>query len=144
MGPLALFILIIVTITALAVTGGLLVSEGKRRKSNRMILAGWIVLSVLFTGLTALLLFFIYLYRSAILVILLIFSPLIIIVGLIVCLTLGITRLIQGFSRDLDGKRNPAKITLGFTLIGIAIIIVIMVVVLIILFQTSVIRVSFM
>lgn len=144
MGPLALFIFIIVTITVLAVTGVLLVTEGKRKQSNKMVLAGWIVLSVLFTGLTALLLFFIYLYGSALLVLLFVLSPIIIILGLIVCLSIGIARLIQGFSRDLDGKRNPSKITAGFVMLGIATLIIVMVVVLIILFETSVIRISLM
>ena len=144
MGPLALVILIVVAIAALAVTGTLLVTEGKRSNSIRKIEAGWIVLGFLFTGLTALLLFLIYLYGSALLVILLIFSPLIIIVGLIVCLALGITRLINGFSKDINGKRSPSKITTGFVLLGIATLIIVMVVVLIILFQTSVIRISFM
>lgn len=144
MGPVTLFVLIIIAIVALAVTGGVLVSGGKRKREYRKILAGWIVLSVLFTGLTVLLLFLIFIYRSAVLVILLVFSPLIIILGLIICLSLGITRLVEGFSKDLDGKRAPSKITTGFVLLGIATLIVVMIAVLIVLFETSVIRISLM
>ena len=144
MGPVTLFVLIIIANIALAVTGGVLVSGGKRKKEYGKVLAGWIVLSVLFTGLTALLLFLIFIYRSAVLVILLVFSPLIIILGLIICLSLGITRLVVGFSKDLDGKRDPSKITTGFVLLGIATLIVVMIAVLIILFETSVIRISLM
>ena len=144
MGPVTLFVLILITIVALAVTSGLLVSGGKRKREYGKVLAGWIVLGVLFTGLTALLLFLIFIYRSAVLVILLVFSPLIIILGLIICLSLGITRLVEGFSKDLDGKRNPSKITTGFVLLGIATLIILMVVVLIILFETSVIHISLM
>lgn len=144
MGPVTLFVLIIIAIVALAVTGGVLVSGGKRKREYGKVLAGWIVLSVLFTGLTALLLFLIFIYRSAVLVILLVFSPLIIILGLIICLSLGITRLVEGFSKDLDGKRAPSKIATGFVLLGVATLIVVMIAVLIILFETSVIRISLM
>ena len=144
MGPVTFFVLILITIVALAVTGGLLVSGGRRKREYGKVLAGWIVLSVLFTGLTAFLLFFILIYRSAVLVILLVLSPFVIIIGLIICLSLGITRLVEGFSKDLDGKRTPSKITTGFVLLGIATLIIVMIAVLIILFETSVIQISLM
>jgi len=144
MDAFTLTILIIVIIVALALAGGLLVFNGKDNKDNKKILAGWIVLSVLFTGLTALLLFFVIMLRSATLTTLLFLSPLIILFGIIIGLCLGISRLTEGFSKKENGKRDPKKIVVGFVCLGIVLTIIATIIVLLVLFATGIIPIRFM
>ena len=59
-----------------------------------------------------------------ILFILILLFPLLILAAIVLFLTFGIVNLVKGFSRNKDGERNPARITIGFVLLGLAYLVI--------------------
>ena len=111
----------------------------KFHRKLALIRTGWIILGVLSIVVTAGLVYLS--FMTGMMIVFTIFLvPLLILVGLILTLTFGISDLAIGFSKP----RNPKKIANGFIFIGINLAVVTTLVVLLVMFTTGIIPIRLM
>ena len=148
MSGLTFLVLLVVTVAFIVTIGSMLVKKGYKKDNNgdrnpKLIVIGWIIIGV--STLAVTILFFVvawlsgYLYTLGLLVV-----PLMILVGIIVSLTLGISNLVNGYTRDENGKRNYQLVKSGWILLGLNITIVAVIFTLFMLFATGVIPIALM
>lgn len=137
------FILVLLLVPALLVPGIIFINKG-RGKNVAMITIGWCIIGTIATALTFGTGLLFYYWGTTVLTIVMIVSPLIIIAGLIVTVSLGITYLIKGYTRDKDGKINKRQITAGFVLLGINTLILAAIITLAIIFTSGLIPIALM
>ena len=137
------FILVLLLVPALLVAGIIFINKG-RGKNVAMITIGWCIIGTIATALTFGTGLLFYYWGTTVLTIVIIISPLIIIAGLIVTLSLGITYLIKGYIRDKDGKINKRQITAGFVLLVINTLILAAIITLAIIFTSGLIPIALM
>ena len=148
MSGLTFLVLLVVTVAFIVTIGSILIKKGYKKDNNgdrnpKLIVIGWIIIGV--STLAVTILFFVvawlsgYLYTLGLLVV-----PLMILVGIIVSLTLGISNLVNGYTRDENGKRNYQLVKSGWILLGLNITIVAVIFTLFMLFATGVIPIALM
>ena len=118
MGAEIVFVIIALLSVASIVPGVILINKGKKLgitddKGFKYIRAGWLILGIYFALITA---GFVYLCIAVpfILVLLLIFIPIVVLIGLIISATCGIYYLVEGYKKE---GRDPRKIKIGMTLL---------------------------
>lgn len=144
-----LFLILIVATVAFIVTiGSMLVKKGYKKDNNgnrnpKLIVIGWIIIGV--STLAGTVLFFVVAWLSGYLFGLgLLMIPLLILAGIVVSLTLGASNLVNGYTKNENGKRNYQLVTSGWILLGLNITIVAAIFTLFMLFATGCIPIALM
>ena len=136
MGPTLLIVLLMILGVALLTAGIIFVRDGNKKDSNgkrsniAFFVIGWVILGIVSLGATFATVYVIWEYASFILVILLFFSPLILLGGLVFTLAFGITNLIKGHAT----KKVSTTIS-GYVCLAVFITIIISIIILIIWFS---------
>ena len=135
---LAAFLLINIFISVL-IGGIIFINLGYRfNRKLSLIKTGWIIIGVL-SLLTTIGFAYLMWMTGFVLVFLIFVLPFIILIGLVITLTLGISYIAMGFSKHLRDK-----ITLGFVLLGINLAVLTTFVVLLVMFMTGIIPIRLM
>lgn len=137
----ALFILLLIITAGVIVTSVLLINAGMRPKERKLsyIRAGWLIIGI-YSILATAGLVYLSIESSGWLVMLLLLSPLIILLGLILTLSLGLYYTIEGNK----GEGNKKERTIGITCLIINAVIVITVGTLLILFMSGLVPIRLM
>lgn len=148
MSGLTFLVLLVVTVAFIVTIGSMLVKKGYKKDNNgdrnpKLIVIGWIIIGVSTLAGTILFLFVSwlssYLFGLGLLMI-----PLLILAGIVVSLTLGVSNLVNGYTKNENGKRNYQLVTSGWILLGLNITIVAAIFTLFMLFATGVIPIALM
>lgn len=148
MSGLTFLVLLVVTVAFIVTIGSMLVKKGYKKDNNgdrnpKLIVIGWIIIGV--STLAGTILFFVVAWLSGYLFGLgLLMIPLLILAGIIVSLTLGVSNLVNGYTKNENGKRNYQLVISGWILLGLNITIVAAIFTLFMLFATGVIPIVLM
>ena len=139
MSPNLAAFLLINTFISVLIGGIIFINLGYRfNRKLSLIKTGWIIIGVL--SLLTTIGFAYLMWTTGFIIVFLIFVlPFLILVGLVITLTLGISYIAFGFSKHLRDK-----ITLGFVLIGINLAVLATVIVLLVMFMTGIIPIRLM
>ena len=139
MSPNLAAFLLINTFISVLIGGIIFINLGYRfNRKLSLIKTGWIIIGVL-SLLTTIGFAYLMWMTGFVLVFLIFVLPFLILVGLVITLTLGISYIALGFSKHLRDKT-----TLGFVLIGINLAVLATVVVLLVMFMTGIIPIRLM
>ena len=148
MNGLTFLVLLVVTVAFIVTIGSMLVKKGYKKDNNgdrnpKLIVIGWIIIGV--STLAGTVLFFVVAWLSGYLFGLgLLMIPLLILAGIVVSLTLGASNLVNGYTKNENGKRNYQLVTSGWILLGLNITIVAAIFTLFMLFATGCIPIALM
>lgn len=139
MSPNLAAFLLINTFISVLIGGIIFINLGYRfNRKLSLIKTGWIIIGVL-SLLTTLGFAYLMWMTGLVLVFLIFVLPFLILVGLVITLTLGISYIVFGFKKHLRDK-----ITLGFVMIGINLAVLAAVIVLLVMFMTGIIPIRLM
>ena len=139
MSPNLATFLLVNTFISVLIGGIVFINLGYRfNRKLSLIKTGWIIIGVL-SLLTTFGFAYLMWMTGFVLVFLIFVLPFLILIGLVITLTLGISYIAFGFSKHLRDK-----ITLGFILIGINIAVLATVIVLLVMFMTGIIPIRLM
>lgn len=139
MSPNLAAFLLINTFISVLIGGIIFINLGYRfNRKLSLIKTGWIIIGVL-SLLTTLGFAYLMWMTGLVLVFLIFVLPFLILVGLVITLTLGISYIVFGFKKHLRDK-----ITLGFVMIGINLAVLTTVIVLLVMFMTGIIPIRLM
>lgn len=139
MSPNLAAFLLINTFISVLIGGIIFINLGYRfNRKLSLIKTGWIIIGVL--SLLTTIGFAYLMWMTGFIIVFLIFVlPFLILVGLVITLTLGISYIVFGFKKHLRDK-----ITLGFVVIGINLAVLATVIVLLVMFMTGIIPIRLM
>ena len=139
MSPNLAAFLLINTFISVLIGGIIFINLGYRfNRKLSLIKTGWIIIGVL-SLLTTIGFAYLMWMTGLVLVFLIFVLPFLILVGLVITLTLGISYIVFGFKKHLRDK-----ITLGFVMIGINLAVLTTVIVLLVMFMTGIIPIRLM